>query len=112
VKFALRNLVVWAVCAGVLVPVVSVTDDFVLLSAAVQELTAAQPLELRSHFECKPQDSSVAFWVQFEHMDFPVLLATVPEIGRADAISCPEPLLVSFRKTQTAVRGPPQNFPV
>ena len=66
-KSALRNLIIWSVCAGILVPVISVTDDLVLLSAVVQDLNCARPLELRSHFHCNPEDSSLAFWVQFEH---------------------------------------------
>ena len=111
-KLGLRHLVVWTLCAGIMVPVVSVTDDIVLLAAAVQELASARPPELRSHFQSNPGDSSVVFWVQFEHMDFPTLPVTVPEIGRAGVITCPEPSFFSFYITKTSVRGPPPTFSV
>lgn len=107
VKLTLRNVVVWIVFAGILVPVISVTDDIVLLSAAVRELTSAGPVEVRSPFHGTYDDSSVTFWAQFEHMDFPVLPVTIPGIGRAGVICCPEPVSVSVDAPQSSVRGPP-----
>ena len=106
-KSVLRNLVVWALCAGILVPVVAVTDDIVLLAAAIQELTSSRPLEVRGNFHANPSDSSVVFWAQFEHMDFQTLSATVPEIGRTSIVACPERSFVSLHVTETSVRGPP-----
>ncbi|MBI2679760.1 MAG: hypothetical protein HYX25_01990 [Candidatus Solibacter usitatus] len=106
-KSTLRNFVLALVCCGLLVPVVSTTDDLVLLSAAVQRQASSGPNELQGRLSGVPDDASLFFWTQFEHMDFPVLPAAMPEIGRAAAIAPVEPALVSVDAPNCSVRGPP-----
>jgi hypothetical protein len=110
VKSALRNWVIVVLCCGILVPVISTTDDLVLLSAAVEQISLGGPNEIRDRVSAAPDDSSVAFWVQFEHMDFPVLPVTMPEIGRAGTITRLELVLVSVDSPKCSVRGPPLSF--
>jgi hypothetical protein len=107
VKSTLRNLVLILVCCGLLVPVVSTTDDLVLLSAAVQQQGSTGPNEFQGRQSGTPDDASLFFWTQFEHMDFPVLPTAMPEIGRAGAIAPVEPALVSVDAPNCSVRGPP-----
>jgi hypothetical protein len=107
VKFALRNWIIAVVCCGMLVPVVSTTDDLVLLSTAVEQISSGGPNEVRGRLATAPDDSSVAFWVQFEHMDCPGLPMTLPEISRAGGITRVELALVSIYTPKCSVRGPP-----
>jgi hypothetical protein len=106
VKSTLRNFVLILVCCGLLVPVVSTVDDLVLL-AAVQQRGSTGPMELQDRLSSAPDDASLFFWTQFEHMDFPVPPMSMPEIGRADAIARVEPALVSVDAPKCSVRGPP-----
>ena len=106
-KSTLRHFVLILVCCGLLVPVVSTTDDLVLLSAAVQQRGSTGPSELQGRLSSAPDDASLFFWTQFEHMDFPVLPMAMPEIGRAGAIARVEPVLVSVDAPKCSVRGPP-----
>ncbi len=106
-KSSLRQFVLLLVCCGLLVPVVSTTDDLVLLSAAVEQRGSSGPNELQGRLSGAPDDASLFFWTQFEHMDFPVLPMAMPEIGRAGAIARVEPLLVSVDAPKCSVRGPP-----
>ena len=106
-KSTLRNFVLMLVCCGLLVPVVSTTDDLVLVSAAVQQQGSTGPTEFQGRQSGSPDDASFFFWTQFEHMDFPVLPAAMPEIGRAGAIAPVEPALVSVDAPKCSVRGPP-----
>jgi hypothetical protein len=107
VKSSLRHFVLILVCCGLLVPVVSTTDDVVLLLAAVQQRGSSGPQELQGRLSSAPDDASLFFWTQFEHMDFPVLPMAMPEIGRAGATAPVEPVLVSVDAPKCSVRGPP-----
>ena len=106
-KSTLRHIFLILVCCGLLVPVVSTTDDLVILSAAVQQLGSTGPNELQGRLSDGPDDASLFFWTQFEHMDFPSLPTAMPEIGRAGAVARVEPLLVSVDAPKCSVRGPP-----
>jgi hypothetical protein len=107
VKCTLRHFVLILVCCGLLVPVVSTTDDLVLLSAAVQQRPSTGPNELQGRLSSAPDDASLFFWTQFEHMDFPVLPMAMPEIGRSGAVARVELVLVSVDAPKCSVRGPP-----
>ena len=94
-------------CCGLLVPVVSTTDDLVLLAAAVQQRNSTGPNELQGRLSSAPDDASLFFWTQFEHMDFPILPMAMPENGRAGTIARVELALVSVDAPKCSVRGPP-----
>ncbi len=103
----LRNILLAVLCVGLLVPVVSTADDLVLLSADIARLTPDGPDEVRDRAANLPSDSSVVFWVQFEHMDCPARQVVMPEIGRAATVTLLERALVSVCTPKRAVRGPP-----
>ena len=103
----LRNILLAILCGGLLVPVISTADDLILLSADIERLTPDRPDEVRDRAANAPSDSSVVFWVQFEHMDCPARQVVMPEIGRAGTVTLVERALVSVVTPQRAVRGPP-----
>ena len=102
------RIVILILIAGVLLPVITATDDSALLSAAIDELTPAGPVEVRAAARNAHSDSSAVFWAQFEHMDAPVLPAATPGIEPAGAICCSEPELHSVQATDRSGRGPPR----
>ena len=104
VKALLLKIVVLAMCAGVLRPVLSDDDDTYLLSPLLQLASTTSELVAGDGGGSAPNE---AFWLLFDYLHCPVLVSVNPQIGCAGVVSSSEHEFRSFTTTESSGRDPP-----
>jgi predicted signal transduction protein with EAL and GGDEF domain len=101
------RLFVVLLIAGILVPVFTATDDCALIAAAIDELSPAHPIEVRSGARPSDTDSSAVFWVQFEHADQTRVQSFLPQSEQSGRVFTVGRLVHSVRLARRSGRDPP-----
>lgn len=102
------KIVVLAMCAGLLRPVLSDADDFYLLSPLLQ-LASSSTGSVLVAGEGGGSAPNEAFWLLFDYLHCPVLVSVNPQIGCAGVVSSSEHEFRSVTTVESSGRDPPAN---
>ncbi len=101
----LRKLVVLAMCAGIMLPVLSSADDVALVTPVLQGLGGTTGNQILNHSGVDAPDAT--FWVLFDFLQCPDYFQFAPSMEYAGTVLAPILEFPSASAPRPAGRSPP-----